>query len=160
MSKYNRITVDVSPTACCGMYEVHNFNYDFGVRNIFTGSVIEHPKVYETKQEVFNSLSQQIFTKLYKRTNSDNNYKSGGYLLTAVLVTRDRFAKQALFPELAEYFEYSGWEEAARWCNKNTGNDLSLWTYFMSYDEYSINKRAYYDFIKYIDFCEDKDEDA
>lgn len=133
-SKHPKILFEIDQSSsCCGVLEVHGFVLQTKAPSWYTPpSKIETFKSVAAQMDYFETT---LFEKIKESIRHNNNNGGGGYLLTATLLSHDRFLNGPQFPELGEYFLKSGWVITNTFKNRNTGNDINYYTRFVTEDE-------------------------
>lgn len=133
-TKHREIMFEVShSSSCCGLLEVSGFELAADPPAWMRDAL--PPISHDTVIEQMTAFETELFKQILQSICDDNNNAGGGYLLTATLLSLNRFARKHQFPALEEYFLKSGWSITNTFKNRNTGNTINNFTRFVTDDE-------------------------
>lgn len=120
MSKVGRIAFYIeSDPHCCGLFGVGGFTFSV------VGRWYNGPE-FNSKKEALEDFEKRLLTDLAEATDEHSHY-DGGYLLKATVIDRQK--------EIADWFDLTGWELKETFRNSNSGNNVYMYTRFVSKDE-------------------------
>ena len=128
---------------CCGMFVVGNIE-----RGITYNPWIA-PTLFKTEKEACLDFEKEMVFNLIENVGvRESNHPTGGILLELSLVSRYNFSgldvgRMSQAPELAKYLVKSGWEIKNVFINTNTGNEVTLYTRFVTPEELEAYKNWY-----------------